>query len=263
MSQEPSSIQASEDQPQGEPLAPDTTAPEQVTAAPTYLQLDRTQLYRELSRLEAEDPDVKRVLGTFIGNKAARQYQPEIRRRDAELEALRKENFGLQVKSMDETAIEAKVAADRDWGKKYIDYVHEQRSPSAPIPVDETPLMTDAVASIMDFAQRNGMPDSEWDSIINKARAGEYETGGHWSLAVANMQQDVASRLLAAKQKPVAATTNPALSSKGPDLSSGGGASAASGRFPATAAEFNSLPVEEQKRLLSSDRDKVIALSRK
>lgn len=268
MSQEDSSTPVEQTQPTADSVTPEVPTTEQsevTTPEVTYLQLDRSQLYRELARHEAEDPEFKQILNTYIGNKSARQYQPQLREAKATIARLEKENFDIQARSMSEEDIEKKVASDREWGKRYIDWVHEKRQPVGQQVVDETPLIQDAVAEVRDYAWSNGLPESEWNAIAEKAKNGAYEAP-HWSVSVARMQQDVATALLKTNKTAAVTppTTNPALSTKGPDMQAGtGGAGGSTGKFPTTAAEFNSLPRERQVQLLQTDRDKVIALSRK
>ncbi len=254
-----------------EPAADDQVVTPEADPAPEpevqYIQLRRDQLYSELARLESEDPEVKRVVGSYIGNKAARQYQPEIRRRDTEIAQLNEKLFAAEVKSMDEKAIEDRISTDREWGKRYLDYAHEQRNGKTAQPVDERPLVEAALAEIMDYGRRNGLSDADWNQFISKAQSGGYGNDA-WQVSLTRMQQDVADFVRQGAGRKVEPTivqkTNPALTKGGPDLTSGSRTGAGvSGAFPTTAKEFNALPRAKQMELMSSDREKVVALSNK
>lgn len=249
------------------PVPADGAAPTTEPVAETeeqFLQLRRNNLYADLSKYESEDEEVRRVIGSYVGNKASRQYKPEIQRRDAEIAQLKTELFNAEVRGMDEKAIETKVSTDRDWGKRYLDYVHEQRNGKQPEPIDDRPLVEAALSEIMDYGRRNGMTDADWNKFVAKAQSGGYGTDA-WQVSITRMQQDVADFVRTAKPAaPAIQKTNPALARGGPDLTSGDRTGAGvSGAFPTSAKEFNSLPRAKQQELLATDREKIVALSNK
>lgn len=237
------------------PQVEETPEPQADPETPVeYYQLRKDSPYRELSRLSDEDPEFRQHLGTFIGQKAAREYQPQLRERDQRIAELESKNFALEVKGMSAEDIEAKVSEDRDWGKKYLDYVHDQRTGSTARAVpDDTEQVADAMNELVDWARTHGMPDEDFTKYVTKARNGAYgDNRTHWGISIGRMREDMTRDLLKGKPAPPAVrTTNPATTKGGPDLSGGSGG-ASTKTLPTSAKEFNSLPRAEQNDIIST-----------
>ncbi len=243
------------------------TTPDETQAEPTpevqYVQLRRNALYQDLAQLEASDPEVRQVIGTYVGNKVSRQYQPQLRAKDAEIAQLRTDLFRAEIKSMDDAAIEAKVSSDREWGKRYIDFVHEEKAGRPqPTAVDERPAVAQALNEVEDYARRNGVSDQDWQGFMSKASSGHYGADVHWTVGIMRMQEDIANHIHKPAPAPEVQKTNPSLTAPGPVSTNGTRTGGGRAAFPANAKEFNALPIAEQRALLDADFAKVRALTR-
>lgn len=219
---------------------------------PEYIYLRADQLHAEIARLERENQDFARLFNTRIGDKAARQYKPQIQEREQQIEELQRELRCLDILSMDEDEIEEKFASDPEFAREYAELVHYQPSRNQP---DETEQITSAVNEAFDWARSMGLDERTIGMIQNKAANAEYDREGEpWTYSLQRMQQDLAQQLINQKSSNNGSngSTNPSLTKGGnPDLTpSNRKRGSAAVEVPKTIAEFKALPVSRQNEIL-------------
>ena len=240
------------------------TVPEGESASseePEYIQLNAKELHSEIARLEQENQDFSRLFNTRVGDRAARKYQPIIKQKEEEIEDLKMQLKRLEFGNLDVKDIEKRFAQDPEFAKEYAAAVHYK--PRSQQPVDETPIITNAINEAFSSARELGLDEATELRIRTQAANGEFtQEGEHWTSSFARMQTAIARELL---NKTPAPKTNPNLRG-GPSLtppSRKNGSAALN--VPKTAAEFNSLPQSVKEEILNDPEglEAVRALSRK
>ncbi len=206
--------------------------------APQTLTLRKDQLYRELSRIDSEDPELRQVLRSWAGNTAKRQYLPELRQRDQEIAQLKADKFQASLSNLTEAEIQQKLIGDSSFREQLNDYLSRQDGTKSAQQAQDDPAEVEAaVNDLAWWAHGRGLPEEAWQRLASKAATGAY--------------------------KPPVEPAKGALSKAGPDVTRGTASSAPAGTFPRTAQDFNKLPQAEQLRWIASDRARVQALSQK
>ena len=210
------------------PPDPDTAAPE---ATPNLLSLDRTKLHTELQRLERDDKEFANALNTFVGRKAARQYQPQIEELRAANAALEMASRRQQIASMPDADIEQRFRTDPRFAREYAEIVHS--SPEDIAAVTQMAQLKVAVEEILNTGIDNGMTPEQAEEFRATIAQGKYDQDSSGRpitsiVALTRIQQDVMSQVLSSSRPaptstpPEAPKTNPNLLSPGPDVSQSG-----------------------------------------
>lgn len=245
--------------------APDAsqTAPAAEVAAYT-LSRDPATLRQQLRDLQHSDPDFANVFGDLAGRYVKRTWEPQVNQLKAELEAERTMRERLELEKMDPEEIERRFANDPSFATKYAKLVHYQPPQTFTPEVDEESIredIRDEVNSLFSWAKAQNLPDEVSNLLRAKAASGGYDQGEsltEWRIPFQRLHQDVVNALLSAKATPAPVVevettkvTNPTITRGGPDLTSSHPGSDGV-VMPKTTAEFNALPRDVQKQLIST-----------
>lgn len=234
-----------------EEVVPGTTPVEE-----DYIRLPRDPklLQQEIDRLEREDQGFAQIFGERVGRKAERKYTPEIKKRDAQIEALKFEKRQAEVALMTPDEIDKRFVEDPAFAKEYAELVHRKPEPEV---LDETPVIQEAIEDIRDYAlsQPNMTPEIV-NSVLMRAMQGEFgDETVHWTIQTRRLQAAMFEEIQKHNSTPPP-STNAKFSKAGPDLSRGSQDSSHVVGFPSSVAEFRRLPMDEQRRLIATPEGK-------
>lgn len=108
-------------EPASEPVAEEESVPKTVAEeAPDHkVYLDSTQFYREIERLERENPDFRNAIRTKLGRQAKREYQPKVADLEARLAEREAELQRLREGQMSEDEIKERLLNDPEFRRSY------------------------------------------------------------------------------------------------------------------------------------------------
>lgn len=135
--------------------------------------LDKAATYQELLRLSRDDENFRNNLNTFVGRTAKRQYEPEVDRLKAELDAANFELRRSKIQAMAPADIEAKFASDPQFAREYAEAVHGKG-----VDIDavrEQIQTTAAVNRELDRAFDAGVPKEDIEQVQAWAASGAFD----------------------------------------------------------------------------------------
>lgn len=254
------------------PVASPETPPEPPKAVIT---IDKTNLSKELLRLEKEDPEFANQFNINVGNKAARKYKPIIDNLTAERDAAVNELRRREMIALPDAEKAEKFANDPAWATEYARLVHTkpetlvaQRRAEA-----EKESINNALTDTFSEARSMGLDEEHVAAVINEVRSGKFDRDADGNIlnpyiSIARIQKALTDRLLESvrstntpvlttpKQEPVAPPPNQALIAPGPDTSVTGTVRAGGSRD--SVSDYQRV-LREGKNMSAEEIDKITA----
>ena len=218
-------------------------------AASDVITLPREGLYQHLQKLIETDPDVRQNFDTLVGRRAAEKYNPELGRRDREIEHLRKLTRQREIQTMKPEDVEKKFLEDPKFASEYAELVH-YKEPDGTQEREQEIILT-AVNEVFSWAEKKGLSSAETEKFKIKAAEGAYgDETVHWSVSLQRLQADLTDAIISKTGTPPPAQVNTNLVKPGPDTQRG--SRPATDGFPDTIAAFKKLPAEQRQAIANT-----------
>ena len=176
--------------------------------------------YQEVQRLIRENPEFANAFNQSVGNKAKRQYQPQIDELNTRLQMADNATRRMEIQGMDEEAIEQRFANDPSFAREYTETVHPQDN-SAQL---ENMRVLGTIQNLFSAAVDQGLPEEKVEGYLKDIQAGKYDSVSH-AEAIGNLQsviyQDLATLTPSASAKTDIPASQPAqkVDTATPDMS--------------------------------------------
>ena len=254
------------------PVASPETPPE---PPKPVITIDKTNLSKELLRLEKEDPEFANQFNINVGNKAARKYKPIIDNLTAERDAAVNELRRREMLALPDNEKAEKFANDPAWATEYARLVHTK--PEEVVAqrrmVMEREQINTTLLDTFEEARTAGLDDAHVTAVMEEVKSGKFDRDADGNIlnpyiSIARIQKALTDRLLESvrstntpvlatpKQEPVAPTPNQALIAPGPDTSVTGTVRAGGSRDPVS--DYQRV-LREGKTMSSEEIDKITA----
>lgn len=251
-----------------EPTQEEVETPTQEDESQYLITLDRRNFNEELNKLLSNEPEFRNAFNREVGNNAARKYQPQIRRYEADLDTyralLRREQFG----KLSEEEINERFKSDPQFAEAYTQAVHFQgQEPNHEIDRQAiTGMVLTGIRNIITSGVRQGLSQEDLAELDADLKAGKFdkdELGENlppdmWQEMLDNLQNAVMGRVIS-KRIPTTSTTTPVevtqphVDTARPDMSQGGSRGVRTTSI--TMRQFRELPWEEQLKMFPNEGD--------
>ena len=242
------------------------------------ITLDRRQFEAQLMDLIAKDAEIRNIYNRSVGNKAASQYQPTIKKLESDLDTyralLRREKYS----KLSEEEINQRFREDPAFAQDYSRIVHfqgEEPNEAANRRAIAQHVFN-SVGTILNMGARQGLTQEDLIELDQNIRNGKYDVDEfgepipttRWQEMLDNVQDAVTEKLLAKRNQSVDTVTNqptdkvittpPTTSPQHvdtarPDISMTGNRGVRTSSI--TMREFRQLPIEEQIKMFPNDGD--------
>ena len=238
--------------------------PSQEDESQYLITLDRRNFNEALNTLLSNEPEFRNAFNREVGNSAARKYQPQIRKYEADLDTyralLRREQFG----KLSEEEINERFKSDPNFAEAYTQAVHFQgQEPNREIDrrVVTSQVLT-GIRTIITAGVRQGLNQEDLAELDADLKAGKFdkdELGENlppemWQDMLDNLQNAVMGRVIS-KRVPTETVPAPAshVDTARPDMSQGGGRGTRKSQI--AMKDFLALNIEEQIAMFPNEGD--------
>ena len=143
-----------------------------------YVRIDKRNLAKEIDRLMSEDKDFAQVFSSKVGNKAARQYKPQIDELTRTAAEAQKNAFIYWAKALPEDERNQRFQSDPNFAKAYTELIIHT-NPQAAAAENEQARRNKIVNTILFNAQDKGVSEDRIKQFIAdipvKYNAGSFE----------------------------------------------------------------------------------------
>ena len=214
-----------------------TSTPEEPTTESTaaaedtadYLRtLDSRSYYKEIQRLEKDDPHFGEVLQALIGRKAQSKYQPQILDLQAQLAVYEREKEVASIQAMSPEELNRRYNSGPEFAKRHAELANDDGSSIQAQQVEAEKFA--AIQEVFSLAYEEGLTPEQEQEYLTAIEEGKYDNLGSWQRAVIKLQADINKTLrtvpTVTTPEPVTPEStitkpavNPALAQSSPDVS--------------------------------------------
>lgn len=163
-----------------------------------FIRINRSELGRELARLQRDEPEFANVLNSLVGQKARSKYQPRIDELEHTLASIQSQERATRFASMTKEELDAQLANDRD-GSFRADYVQSTRQPDNAA-MTEVLRMRRAIEASFEAAVDSGVSVDRVEHFRTQLASGAYDKASDgrdldWGESLAAVQRDLYGEL--------------------------------------------------------------------
>lgn len=241
----------------------DVETPNQEDESQYLITLDRRKFNEELNNLLSNEPEFRNAFNREVGNSAARKYQPQIRKQEADLDTyralLRREQFG----KLSEEEVNERFKSDPQFAEAYTQAVHFQgQEPN----IEDNrqaiaSMVLTGIRNIVTAGVRQGLNQEDLITLDADLKAGKFdkdELGENlppemWQDMLDNLQNAVMEKVISKRIPVVENNPPPHADTARPDMSQGGSRGVRTTSI--TMRDFRNLSWEEQMRMFPNEGD--------